>query len=477
MKKQYSIVLFFAFFLFNAALVAGQTHFKDLKFPTLNDVKMPTVERLVLENGLVVFLLEDHELPTVSIAGRIRFHVGDEPADKIGLRAVTAGVMRNGGSKTRSADEIDLALDNMAASVNFGIGNTSGSFGASSMTGQWEKTLAILLDLLQNPAFPEDKIELKKIEMRSLIARRNDEPFPTTVREFYKLVYGPASPYARQTEYATIEAISRDDVVAFHQTHYRPERMMAAVWGDFKMDEMKKQLTATLGTLKKGEVAPGKIPETPEFAADKVNLIAKPDVNQSVIFLGHLGGLMSNPDYFALEVMNKILGGGFASRLFKRVRSDQGLAYSVFGAFSSNFDYNGTCYFGCSTKSGNTYKGIKSLLHEIDLLRREEVTDEELHLAKEMYLNSFVFNFDNQDKIINRLLDLEYFGYPKDFLDITKKNIEKVTKADVLRVAQKYLQPDKLKILVLGNPKDFDGKLEDFGPVKSIDITIPPGKK
>ncbi|HNW35698.1 MAG TPA: pitrilysin family protein, partial [Candidatus Ozemobacteraceae bacterium] len=241
----------------------------------------------------------------------------------------------------------------------------------------------------------------------------------------------------------------------------------------FNLEEMKKQISEAFKEIPKGDVPPSKIPEVKEFPSDKVQLISKDDVNQSIILIGHLGGLMNNPDYFALEVMNNILGGGFSSRLFKRVRSEQGLAYDVFGVYSSNFDHEGLFYLGCSTKSENTLKGIKSLLREMDDIRKTEVTDEELATAKDMYLNSFVFNFDSRSQIIYRLMELEYFKYPGNFLEITKKNIEKVSKADILRVAQKYLQPDKIRIIVLGNPKDFDGKLDELGKVHDIDIAIP----
>jgi hypothetical protein len=204
-----------------------------------------------------------------------------------------------------------------------------------------------------------------------------------------------------------------------------------------------------------------------------VNFIRKQDVNQSTILLGHIGGLLNNPDYFALEVMNSILSGGFSSRLFSRVRSDQGLAYSVFGGYGANFDYPGSFFAGCMTKSETTVRAIRSLLHEIELMKKEEVTDAELALAKDSYLNSFVFNFDTRGEVVNRLMTYEYYGYPKDFLEQTKLNIEKVTKPEVLRVAQKYLQPDKVRILVVGNDKDFDEPLSALGGVNTLDITIP----
>ncbi|NLI76622.1 MAG: insulinase family protein [Candidatus Riflebacteria bacterium] len=451
----------------------AQVPYRELKYPALNDFQVPQVDRTVLDNGLTLFLLEDRELPTVTLSAFVRFNVGDVPADKVGLANLTTQVMREGGTTSRTGDEIDLELDRRAAEIGFFAGTSLGGFTASSLTDQWDKVFPILMDILQNPAFPQDKIDLKKLEENSGIARRNDEPFPAAVREYRKLVYGADSPYARHTEYATIAAVTRDDLVAFHRTHFRPERMMVAVFGDFRLDEMKKKLVEAFGKLPRGEVPASKVPAATEAAGPRVNLIARPDVNQSVVLIGHLGGRMDNPDYFALEVLNQILGSGFVSRLFRRLRTEEGLAYSVFGFFQSAYDHEGLCYFGCSTKSENTVKAIKSLFREIGEVRKSEVTDEELATAKDMFLNSFVFNFDQRSKIIDRLMELEYFGYPADFLEITKKNIEKVTKADVRRVAEKYLQPDKMKILVLGNPQAFDGKLEEFGAVNPVDITIP----
>ncbi|HNW36696.1 MAG TPA: insulinase family protein, partial [Candidatus Ozemobacteraceae bacterium] len=221
---------FFAVVLMLVAVpfLSAQQSYKDLKFPPLNDFKIPSVERVVLDNGLILFLLEDHELPTVNLSGFVRFHAGDEPADKIGLANLTIAVMRSGGTKTKSGDDVDLELDRMAAHIGFGAGATYGVFSASSLKDQWNKTLPLLMDIMKNPAFPEDKIELKKISSRSNISRRNDDPFPIAIREFKKAIYGPASPYARHTEYATIDAITRDDLVAFHQKHFHPERMMVA---------------------------------------------------------------------------------------------------------------------------------------------------------------------------------------------------------------------------------------------------------
>jgi predicted Zn-dependent peptidase len=175
--------------------------------------------------------------------------------------------------------------------------------------------------------------------------------------------------------------------------------------------------------------------------------------------------------------MNKILGGGFTGRLFKNVRSREGLAYSVFGSYSANYDYPGEFYVGCMTKSESTVYAIRAMLKEVEKIKEAEVTDEELALAKESFLNSFVFNFDTKGEIVRRRMIYEYFGYPEDFLMKTKENVEKVTKADVLRVAKKHLKPDTVQILVVGRPEEFDQPLSTLGEVNEIDITIPPPPK
>lgn len=452
-------------------------NYKDLKYPRLGDIEIPKVERVTLSNGMRLFLVEDHELPLISISARIRVGSIYEPADKIGLAAITGFVMRTGGTTSKTGDQLDEQLERIAASVETSIGLNSGSASMSVLKEDVDTGLAILPDVLMNPAFREDKIMLAKIQHRSAIARRNDNVRAIAGREFDKLIYGPASVYARHTEYATIGNISRDDLVAFHKRFYRPNNVMLAVTGDFDTKEMINKIEKAFQEWEKADIQFPKVPEVDYEFRPTVNLVRKEDINQSNIFLGHIGGLMNDPDYFALIVMNRILGGGFTGRLFKNIRSREGLAYSVYGTYSANYDFPGVFYVGCQTKSEATIYAIRAMINEAKKMTESEVTDEELALAKESYLNSFVFNFDSKGEIVGRLMTYEYFGYPPDFLQKTKENVEKVTKADVLRVARKHLRPDKMQILTVGRPQDFDEPLSVFGPVREIDITIPPPKK
>ncbi len=446
---------------------------RKLKYPPLREVKVPEVTRVTLPNGMRLLLLEDRELPLIHLSARIRTGSIYEPAEKVGLADITGDVMRTGGTSTMTGDEIDEALEAMAASVEIGIGLDYGVASLSVLKEDIDKTLGILADILMNPAFPQDKIELAKIQHRSAIARRNDEPDGIASREFAKLIYGPDSVYARHTEYATIDAISRDDLVAFHKRFFGPNAMMAAIWGDFETREMIRKIEKAFGGWAKIDATVPPMPKVDYEYAQTVRVVPRADLNQSNIFLGHIGGLRNDPDYFSLVVMNQILGGGFTGRLFKNVRSRQGLAYSVFGAYGADYAHPGMFSLGCQTKSESTVQAIQSILSEVEKMRQAEVTDEELKLAKESFLNSFVFNFDSEGKIVTRLLTYEYYDYPADFLLQIRDRVEEVTKADVLRVARKHLRPADVRILVVGNPEGFDKPLSTLGDVETLDVTIP----
>lgn len=475
MKRRNVLVSILATVLVVSLATSGQAqkHYKEITYPKLHKLKVPEVKRVELPNGIILFLVEDHELPLINMSARLGVGSIYEPQDKIGLASITGRVMRTGGTTTMSGDEMDEVLESIAATVETSIGLTSGSARVSVLKEHVARGLSILADVLMHPAFPQEKLDLAKVQARSAIARRNDEPFGITYREFGKLIYGSASAYARHTEYATIDAITREDLVAFHERFFHPNNVMIGVWGDFKTRGMIQQIEEAFAGWEPVEFHRPEVPEVRYAFDSSVYLIRKEDINQTHVMMGHIGGLRSNPDYFALVVMNDILGGGFTGRLFKNVRSRMGLAYSVFGAYGANYDYPGMFYVGCQTKAATTVEALEAMRSEVERMTRELVTDEELAQAKESYLNSFVFNFDTMGEIVERIMTYEYYGYPRDFLEKTKENIEKVSKEDVLRVAQTYLQPDKLRILAVGNPEEFDQPLTTLGEVKEIDITIP----
>lgn len=452
----------------------AQKTYRELTYPPLRQIVLPEIARFELGNGLVLQLLEDHTLPKVHGLALVR--VGDryEPADRIGLASIVGQTMRTGGTTTRSGDEINEILANVGASVETGIGESSGSASLFALKEDFPLTLEILADILRNPAFPDDKIELAKIRMRSGIARRNDDVASIANREFFNLLYGETSPYARTTEYATVDRITRDDVVAFHQQYFQPNHVSLGLWGDFESSAVRALVEELFGSWERKEVEVPPPPAVTMARNPSINLIPKDDVNQTNLRIGHLGGRRDDPDYFAMSLMSKILGGGFSSRLFKLIRSEQGLAYRVRASWGAGWDRPGAFMIVCNTKSETTLQATTEILKEIQRITEEPVSEEELQLAKDGILNSFVFNFDSAGELVRRLMTYEYYGYPEDFLEKYRNNVEQVTVEDILRAAKKHIQPDSLVLLAVGRAEDFDAPLDTLGEVQTVDITIPP---
>jgi len=472
--KKFKLVLLTIFFiLFITPTVWSQTSYQDLKYPPLSELKIPPVKREVLPNGMIIFLAEDHTLPLIELSAKIRTGSVYEPGDKVGLAMITGSVMRTGGAGKRSGDQIDDELERMGASIETWIGSTEGGANLSVLKEDIDKGLAILADVLMDPRFEQDKIDLTQVQQKSGISRRNDFVGQIVNREFNRLIYGTQSPYARITEYYTIDNIDREDLVEFHKKYFHPNSVILGVWGDFKTSEMLSRIKKAFVQWRSAKVEGLELPRVDYKYRSSVCLVNKPDVNQSNIYLGHIGSTIDDPDYFALTVMNSIFGRSFSSRLFKKVRSEEGLAYHVSGAYNCNPGYPGTFYVLCQTKSQSTVEAIRYMQEEIKKLTTEEVTNEELNRAKEGYLNSFAFKFDTKQKIVERLMFYEYYGLPLDFLQKTKTEIERVTKADILKAAQSHLHPDDLVILAVGRPEDFDQPLSVLGPVDTLDITIP----
>lgn len=451
---------------------------ESFEYPELRSVQVPEVQRLDLENGMTIFLLEDHELPVISASARIDGGEVYVPDDHVGLASITGTVMRTGGTETMTSDEINQLLENLGATVETGMGSTSGSAFMNTLAENVDQVLPVFADVLRRPAFAEDKLEQAKTQAKSGIARRNDNPQQIAFREFQQIIYGEDSPYARVTQYYTVDAVSREDAVDFHRRYVQPEGIILSVWGDFDADAMAQTLRATFGDWE--APADYEAPTPPEPTATRertVSFIPKDDVTQSTILIGHPGEVTrDNPDYFPLIVMNEVLSGGFTSRLFQKVRTELGLAYAVFGSYGAGYERPGLFQAGTFTKSASTVEATRVMLDEIERLRSAPPTDEEVALAKDAYLNSFVFNFDSRSEVLGRLMTYEYYGYPRDFLDQTRRQVQQVTPDDIYRVAQKYLHPDQAHILVLGKEEALDEPvtvLAEDGSVDRIDIRIP----
>lgn len=444
----------------------------DLVYPAMPSVENPSPERVTLDNGMTLMLLEDHELPLVE--ARVLIRTGDrwEPSDHVGLAGMVGQVLRSGGTTSMAADELDDLLEDRAAIIETFIGSESGGATMSSLKADFPEMLGVLADILRNPAFEEDKLEVAKTQAASGIARQNDDASGIAWREFNQLIYGEDSPYARDTTYETLDNIDRQDLLDWHAKYFHPQNIILGLVGDFES----KDATALVKKVF-GDWAEGPNLEVPEISikAPKPGIyhVEKGDITQSNIRIGHLGIERSNPDYFAVELMNEVFGGSFSARLFSRVRSQKGLAYNVGGQVGSSWDHKGTFFMSMSTKTETTVAGIEALLEEAGNMISEPPTDAEVAKARSSILNSFVFRADSTREILNQQMNHEYYGFPLDWLQRYRQGIESVTTKQVHEVAEKYIHPDQMAILVVGPSEGTDRPLSDLGTVQSIDIAIP----
>ena len=432
----------------------------------------PDADRVVLDNGMVVYLLEDHELPLITLSATIRTGGWLDQKDKVGLAALTGSVIRTGGGGGLSSEQVDEELEQVAASLNISIGRQSGTASLDVLAKDFKKGLTILAGLLRRPAFEPARLELAKLQAIEGIRRRQDSPGSVAGREFVKVLYGAEHPTARESTIDSITRITRDDVVAFHQQTIHPNGIILGVTGDFDKQTMLASLREAFGDWKKGEVPELRIADAPEAAGERrtVRFINK-ETSQTHLRIGQLSLRENDPDYVALAIANDILGGSsFRSRLFNDVRSKRGLAYSVGSRLNAGVHDQGVWLMRAETKLPSTHEVIERFVANMERMRTELVTDEELEEAKEAYVNSFVFSFASPSAIVNRLVELEYDGLPKDFLQQLRDRVIKLTKEEILAAAKKHWHPDRVTIVAVGLGEKLPKVLSSFGDAKEIKL-------
>ena len=442
------------------AIAYTPKHYTELELPPIPEVTLAEYNRYQLDNGMTLYLVEDRDLPLISGTALIRTGTRYEPSDRIGLARLTGSLMRSGGTENYTSEEINTILENNAASIESGINTTTGSAGFNTLTEDLDTVLELFAEILQRPVFAPEKLALAKKQQQGAIARRNDNPQRIANREFDKLIYGAASPYARTIEYETLDNIQREDVVNFYQQYVRPENIILGIVGDFESAQMLSLIKETFGNWNVAKP----LPSLATVAVSQVNqggiyVVDRPELTQSSVLIGHLGDTLDNPDYPALSVMNGLLSG-FGSRLFNEVRSRQGLAYSVYGVWNPNYDYPGKFIAGGQTQTDTTVPFIQAIFTEIEKLQTLPISQQELADAKESILNSFVFNFQTPNQDLSRLMRYEYFGYPEDFIFKYQEGVKSTTVEDVMRVAQEYLQPEQAVTLVVGNQSAMNPPLD-----------------
>jgi predicted Zn-dependent peptidase len=454
---------------------AGNVALSDPRQMTFPPVEFtpPEPDRVVLENGMVVYFLEDHELPLINMTATIRTGSWLDPTDKIGLASLTGSVMRTGGGGELSSKQVDEELEQFAGDISISIGRQSGSASLDVLSKDVKRGLQIFEKLIQTPAFEPARVELAKLQAIEGIRRRQDNPGSIVGREFLKLLYGANHPTARESSIESITRITRDDLVAFHRKTIHPNGMILGITGDFDKSAMLALLREVFGDWKKWEVPVLTIPDVSEsqMAKPVVRFVNK-DTTQTHLRIGHLSIKENNPDYVALAIANDILGGSsFRSRLFNDVRTKRGLAYSVGSRLNSGMHDQGVWLMRAETKLLSTQEVITRFIANIERMRTELVTDSELAEAKEAYVNSFVFSFASSSAIVGRLIELEYDGLPKDFLQQLRVRVIALTKDEILAAAKKHLNPERLTIVAVGAGEALPKLLSGFGDVKEIPLT------
>ena len=479
--RLWSVAFAFAIaFLTPLALTAQQSKpWEKIPIPKLHDFKPQQPKRIQLKNGIVLFLQEDHELPFVSGSVLIPGGSRDEDKAKTGLVELYGQAWRTSGTAKLSGDAMDDLLEAKAAHIETDGGEGSTSLSWDSLKVDADQVFSLALDLLLHPSFSADKLALAQQQAATGIVRRNDEVSEIAERESAKLVYGPDSPYTRQPELATIGAVTIDDLKAWHDRTIGG-KLIVAIGGDFDPVAMEAKLRAAFETLPPVKPTP---PRHDVFAGPTpgVSFIDKEDVNQSNVEIVGLGTDRRNPDVPKLAVMNEILGGSgsFSSRLVQKVRTEMGLAYTVGGGYGFAYDHPAAFRVVIITKSASTVEATKAAMAEVARLTTNDFTQQELDRAKDNLLNSFLFRYDTRAKVLAEQERLEYYGYPANYLETYQEALKSVTLADLNAVAKKYIHPDKLAVLVVGNGSEIKPGLDELklGPVHSVDITIPMPKQ
>lgn len=411
--------------------------------------------RRELANGAIAYLVEDHQLPLVSVNVLIRTGSYLEPPEQTGLAGFTGSQIRSGGTRTLQPREFDEEAAFLATEIGSSIGDTSGSASMNCLSQNLDRSLELYFDMLRNPGFDPQRLELARAQALQSMERRNDDTGRIASREFGLLLRGDFFTTRESTE-TTVRSITPDLMREFHEKYYNPSRFIFSVSGDFDSSEMAERLNEYLsadgwprGVAEVPPVPkPGHTPKPGVYAVHKED----PNLNQGQVRIGHLGIQRSNPDHIAVSVMNDILGGGgFTSRIMSRVRSDEGLAYSARSSFTPGVYYPGVFSASFQSENRRCAQAAAIVLEEVRRVREEKVSADELETSKTYNIEVFPRFFATAGQVAGTFANDEFTGREEGYWAKYRGRIAAVTADDVQRVAREYLAPEKAVTLVVGN--------------------------
>lgn len=436
-------------------------------------VHVPTWARTQLANGATLIVSERHNLPLVSFA--ITFVGGSnqfEPMDRRGVASMTVTMLTE-GTTTKTGDQISDALQLLGTGVGANIGGEDGSLNFVSTTRNFDATLALVSDMMLNPTFPAEALE--RLRGRTLVnlTQAKDQPTVVGAQVFAKILYGSAHPYGQRTTETSVKAITRDDVVAFHKAYFQPGRAIITVVGDTTTAKARASVEKAFAAWSKaGEKPSFDYPKLPELQPAKIYLVDKPGAAQAVFNIGLPGPPRNTPDFFALQVLNTILGGQFQSRLNANIREQKGYSYGV----NSNFGFGrgpGAFRAGGSIFIAKTDAALIEFMNELKgIVGEKPITDEEIKTAKESLIQGLPQRFASVSAISGAITSLVVQGLPDDYYQTYATKVSAVTKEDLLRVAKKYIDLNHLAIVIVGDRSVVEGPLKatNIAPITVIDI-------
>lgn len=422
-------------------------HYESLRFD------LPQTNRVVLENGIVLYILENHELPLININALVKTGSIHDPNGKEGTAELTAYVMRTGGTANLSSSEIDKRFDLLAAKASVTMSTESAQVSFSVLSKNLDSGLELLAQILIHPVFEHEKIELARLLKNEELRRLKDDPQRLAFREFNRLLYR-SDPRSRFPSGKSLSNITRDDLVDFHNRFFTSNNVMFAVSGDITKEEAVEKFKTYFGDWRKADVIPD-IPALSPASNPGIYLINK-DIPQSTIVTGLFVAAKKSRDYYPFTVLDFITGsGGFSSRILNVIRNNEGLAYSAGSFYRARPKYG---VFGnyAFTKSSTTMKTLSLLDSVTENVKTKSFTPRELNWAKKSIINGFIFSFDTPEQIVWQQMNIDYENLPADFLTNYRDKIERVTIQDLNHAAAAYLDVTKNTVLILGDSKNFD---------------------
>jgi len=430
---------------------------EDINFSAL-EFEPPTSSEYHHEtsNGVSVYLMPSHEFPLVNVTFSFKGGAYLEPADKVGLARMTGSMLRRGGTATMSASDFDEELDYLAANASSFAGGTRSGATLNCLAANFDDAFGLFMEMLRNPGFQGDKVELYRAEQLERMKQRNDDAGPILNREWDAMLYGRSSYIARVATSQTMEAITSSDMREFHQTVFNPGNLIIGVTGDFDSREMLAKIDNAIA----GWNASPRNPDAPDAHASFTPGVyrVEKDIPQGKVAIGHRTVKRDHPDYFALRIMNDVLGGsGFTSRITKKVRSDEGLAYSAGSFLSMPSEQDGEFQSFYQSKNRTVALAAKLIFEEIDKIRTAPISETELETSKSSIIETFPRTFESKGTTVNLFINDEWTDRPDGYWESFRENVQAVTTRDVLRVAKEHLQPENMVMMIVGNWGEIEG--------------------